>query len=144
MCSPNISNIISSKVQLVALDTHVHKSQKIIETQTIPVIFDDPPDNFQSCVLVSDSQVLVFISWKVILVDLDNKSQTEIPRPEGVRRIDVCLNMMNDDTPLIICESPEFEHYIEEQIRQQYPHRTHELICNERGITYPDHIVTQF
>lgn len=144
MCSPDpVSSNIANKVQLVALDTHVHKSQKIIETQTIPVTFDDPPDNFHSCAVVSDSQVLVFISWKVILVDMDNKTQTNIPRPEGVRRIDVCLNMMNDDTPLIICECPEYDDYIEEQIRQQYPHQTHELICNARG-NYLKHIVTQF
>jgi hypothetical protein len=56
----------------------------------------------------------VFSAWSVYLVDMDNKSQKKISKPEGVKRIDVCLNMMKDDTPLIICECPEFEDYIEE------------------------------
>ena len=141
MCTPDSNNTISNKVQLVALDTHVHKSQKFIEAQTIPVSFED--DNFHSCAIVSDSQVLVFISWIVILVDMDNKSQTVISKPEGIGRIDICLNMMKDDTPLIICECPEFEYYLEEQIRQQYPNQTHELICDEKG-GYLTHLVTQF
>ena len=64
--------------------------------------------------MVSDSQVLVFSAWKVILVDMENKSQTDISLPEGVRRINLCLNMMRDDTPLIICQCPKFSFKIRE------------------------------
>ena len=42
------------------------------------------------------------------MVDLVNKSQLDIKYPEGVLRIENCLNMKKDDAPLIICDVLEF------------------------------------
>ena len=63
------------------------------------------------------------------MVDLVNKSQLDIKYPEGVLRIENCLNMKKDDAPLIICDVLEFTSKDQnlKQIREQYPSKVLEI-----------------
>ena len=118
------------KCQLAVLDALVHKSQHFKFINSFQVSFEG--DDFKNCVLVSESECLVFTERNqgVILVDLIDQKQRVIRYPQGVNYLASdghSLNVMMNGTPYIIIAAYYFDGQIESAIKNQYPNQCHNI-----------------
>jgi hypothetical protein len=124
MSSPDGNGFIFDNIQLVVLDTLVHKSQNLVMTDPIKVSIEGI---IRSCALITESECLVFTSREVFLVSLIDRTQKDIMLPQGLMSIYKSLNVMVNNTPYFIVATKKFNSQLISELEEQHPAQCHRI-----------------